>query len=181
MAYMDAFRANTAPLIKSIGEGNAHMIWAIALYLEEPDVEALASEALTDGPDDKKIDFIYLDRDAKRVIFAQGYYGLGKKDSAPANKASDLNTAGAWLFSGDLDKAPIQLRSTIEECRAALDEGEVDTIELLYVHNYPESVNVSKELQTAADHLKKVIGEKPDILVSSRELGSSAKIGRAHV
>lgn len=78
MAYMDAFRANTTPFIKSIGEGNAHMVWAIALYLEEPDVEALASEALTDGPDDKKINVIYLDRDAKRVIFAQGYYGGGK-------------------------------------------------------------------------------------------------------
>ena len=113
---MDAFRSNTGPLIKTIGEGNAHMVWAIALYLEEPDVEALASAAIADVPDDKKIDFIFLDRDAKRVVFAQRDYGDGKKDSAPANKASDLNTAGAWRFSGDIDKAPPPLRSTIEEC-----------------------------------------------------------------
>ena len=72
MAYDDAFRAN-ASLIKSVGEGNAHLVWAMAMYLEEPDFEALASEALTDGPNDKKIDFIYLDRDAKRIVFAQGY------------------------------------------------------------------------------------------------------------
>jgi hypothetical protein len=64
MGYEGAFRANDS-LIKRIGEGNAHLVWAMALYLEEPDIEALASEALTDGPNDKKIDFIYLDRDAK--------------------------------------------------------------------------------------------------------------------
>src|SRR5262245_20980243 len=35
-----------------------------------------ASEGITDGANDKKIDFIYLDRDAKRVIFAQGFYRI---------------------------------------------------------------------------------------------------------
>jgi hypothetical protein len=67
MSYLDAFKADEA-LIKQIGEGNAYLAWAIALYLEEPDVEALASEGITDGPNDKKIDFIYLDRDTKRII-----------------------------------------------------------------------------------------------------------------
>jgi hypothetical protein len=44
MAYDDAFRAN-AFLIKRLGKGNAHLVWAVAMYLEEPDVEALGSEA----------------------------------------------------------------------------------------------------------------------------------------
>lgn len=70
MLYEDAFRTN-AGLIETLGEGNAHLIWALGLYLEQPDLEALASEALTDGPNDKKIDFIFLDRDTKRVVFAQ--------------------------------------------------------------------------------------------------------------
>lgn len=172
MAYKDAFHANSS-LIKSLGEGNAHLIWAMALYLEEPDFEALAAEALTDGPDDKKVDFIYLDRDAKRIVFAQGYYGNGKKDSAPANKASDLNTAAAWLFSGDINQVPEQLRAAFEDCRAALREGEVDAIELLYVHNFPESVNVTKELHTTAQHLRKLLGEGPTVTIASRELGAS--------
>src|SRR5579872_466762 len=101
--------------------GNAHLIWVLGLYLEDPDLEALASEALTDGHDDKKIDFIYLDRDGKRIVFAQGYYSQNPgKTSAPANKASDLNTAAAWLLSGDTSLVPEQLRPIITECRVAI-------------------------------------------------------------
>jgi hypothetical protein len=140
MAYIDAFRANGS-LITLLGEGNAHLIWTLGLYLDEPDLEALASESLTDGPNDKKIDFILLDRDGKRIVFAQGFYAQAKRDAAPSNKASDLNTAAAWLFSGDINGVPPAMRPTIEECRAALAEGEVESIELLYVHNLPESVN----------------------------------------
>jgi hypothetical protein len=84
MAYIDAFRADNT-LIKRVGESNAHLIWALGLYLEEPDLEALASESLTDGPNDKKIDFIRLDRDAKRIVFAQGYFAGTDKAEAPAN------------------------------------------------------------------------------------------------
>ena len=173
MAYLDAFRGNAA-LIGLLGEGAAHLVWSLGLYLEEPDLEALASEALTDGPNDKKIDFILLDRDAKRILFAQGYYGAAKKDSAPANKAADLNTAAAWLLSGDVSEVPKPLRPVIEECRAAIGEDEVEAIELLYVHNFPESVNVTKELQTAASHLRKSLGDGTGIAVVPRELGSSA-------
>jgi hypothetical protein len=172
MAYDSAFHANTT-LIKNLGEANAHLAWAMALFLEEPDIEALASEGLTDGPDDKKIDFIYLDRDAKRIVFAQGYYGKTKKDAAPANKAADLNTACAWLLSGKTSQIPKQLRPAIEECRTSLNEGDVDAIDLLYVHNYPESVNVATELQTVAQHLRKALGHGTQITITTRELGAS--------
>jgi AIPR protein len=171
MAYLDAFRADDS-LIKRLGEANAHMIWALGFYMEEPDLEALASEALTDGPNDKKIDFIKLDRDAKRIVFAQGYYATQDKNEAPANKASDLNTAAAWLLSGDLSKVPTQLKPVIEECRSAIDEGDVSTIDLVYVHNLPESINVTRELQTAAAFVQKALGDST-IRVTSRELGRS--------
>ena len=173
MAYEQAFRADTT-LIEKLGEGNAHLIWAIGLYLEEPDLEALASEALTDGHNDKKIDFIYVDRDSKRIVFAQGYYNhTNGKNAAPANKASDLNTAGAWLLSGDVSLVPGTLRSIVSECRTALDEGEIEAVELLYIHNLPESVNVNRELQTAASHLRKALGENTPVRVISKEIGSS--------
>jgi hypothetical protein len=135
MAYIDAFRANTL-LIARLGQSKAHLAWAMAMYLEEPDVEALASDAITDGPDAKKIDFIYLDRDGKRIVFAQGYFATAVRDSAPANKAADLNVASAWLLSADIRQVPKQLRSVFEDCRAAIDEGEIDTVELCFVHNY---------------------------------------------
>lgn len=173
MAYLDAFRADTS-LINLLGEGNAHLIWTLGLYLEEPDLEALASEALTDGPNDKKIDFILLDRDSKRIVFAQGYYGSSKKDSAPANKAADLNTAAAWLLSGEVAEVPEQLQPVIRDCRTALTDTDIDSIELLYVHNFPESVNVTKELRTAASHFRKALGDTAGVTVIHRELGSSA-------
>jgi hypothetical protein len=137
-------------------------------------LEALASEALTDGHDDKKIDFIYLDRDGKRVVFAQGYYTQNTgKTSAPSNKASDLNTAAAWLLSGDLSVVPEPLRPIIAECRTAIDEGEVESVELIYTHNLPESVNANRELQTAAEQMKKALGDSSAIRVISREVGRS--------
>ena len=172
MPYIDIIKADTS-LIGALGEGNAHLVWTLALYLEEPDIEGLASQALTDGPDDKKIDFIYLDPDLKRIVFAQGYYSQTGNDSAPANKASDLNTAVAWLMSGDTNNVPETLKSIIEECRLAIDNDEIELIDLLYVHNLPESINVARELQTAVVHFRAALGEDKSITVSSKELGKS--------
>ncbi len=171
MSYEVAFHADT-PLIARLGENKAHLVWALGLYLEESDLEALAGEGLTDFSDDKKIDFIYLDTDSHRLLLAQGYYSSTSKDSAPSNKASDLNTAVAWLFSGNLDHVPEELRAAIASCRTALADNEVDAIDLLYVHNLPESVNVTKELRTAADHLQNGL-ENSAITVTARELGRS--------
>jgi hypothetical protein len=171
MAYIDIFRKSTA-LIAKLGEEKAHTVWAMARYLEEPDLEALAATALTDGPDDKKIDFIYLDHDDKRLVLTQGYFASKPRDSAPANKASDLNTAAAWFFSGDLKLVPETIREIVSECREALAAEEIDSIELFYVHNLPESVNVARELQTAEDHIKKVVGSA-SISIRATELGAA--------
>ena len=167
---MTAFKKREA-LIKQVGEDNAYLAFVVALYLEEPDVDALAGQALTDGSNDRKIDLIYLDKDSRKLLFAQGFYAQKQRDSAPANKASDLNTAAAWLLAGDLALIPEKLRSTIVECRAALQNDEIDSVELLYVHNLPESVNVARELQTAESHLSKALGND-NIVVRSLELGA---------
>jgi hypothetical protein len=169
VSYIDVFR-NEKGLIEKLGEDKAHIAWVMARYLEEADTEGLAATAITDGPDDKKIDFIYLDHDTKRLVLAQGYYASKPKESAPANKASDLNTAAAWFFSGDLDAVPDTIRDVVKECRAALDTDEIESIELLYVHNLPESINVVRELQTAEDFVKKALGST-SISVRAIELG----------
>ncbi len=173
MANYEAEFRSHHQLISKLGEGNAYLVWTLGLYIDESDLDALASEALTDGKNDKKLDFLYLDRDGRRIVFAQGYYAQGFKDSAPANKASDLNTAAAWLFSGDTSEVPATLRAPIEECRQALTDGEVDSIELLFVHNLPESVNVTKELRTAAQHIQAFLSDTPAVSVQGRELGTS--------
>jgi hypothetical protein len=55
----------------------------------------------------------------------------------------------------------------------ALDEGEVESVELIFTHNLPESVNANRELQTAAEQMKKALGDTSAIRVISREVGRS--------
>lgn len=171
MKMEDALLANKQ-LVDEIGHNDAYLVLAVALFLEEPDLSGLAAAALTEGGNDKKIDFIYHDVDARRIVFAQGYMSTKNSDSAPANKASDLNTACAWLLAGDVNLVPPKLRDIIVECRQAIAQGEVDFIDLLYVHNLPESVNVSRELQTAEEYLRNNINNER-VLIKSHEFGRS--------
>ncbi|MBV6513495.1 MAG: hypothetical protein FMNOHCHN_03030 [Ignavibacteriaceae bacterium] len=172
LMHSEAFQKEKA-LITKFGEGNAHLIWVMSIYLDHPDKLTLGSESLTDQSDDKKIDFIRLDRDNRKIVFAQGYYASGAKniDSAPGNKASDLNTASAWLISGDLNNIPETLRSIISDCRIALENDEIDEIDLLYVHNLPESKNVNNELNTVSSHLEKTLMNR--IKINGKEFGIS--------
>lgn len=170
MNHLNAFKANQA-LIQKYGIGNAHLIWVMGIDLDYPNIEELASECLTDNGDDKKIDFIKLDLDNKKLVFAQGYYSDRKVDSAPANKASDLNTAAAWLISGDINNIPSPLKEIIISCRDAIENNDIEQIDLLYVHNLSESVGVLKELRTVADHLTVALPNDKNILVYPKELG----------
>lgn len=169
MNFLEAVNGR-ASLIAKIGLDNTYLAMAVALFLEEPDVDALASAGMTDGSGDKKIDFIYHDVNTKKLVFAQGYLSKKTKDEAPANKASDLNTACAWLLSGDLSLVPEKLRGVISSARSSLDSGDIESVDLMYVHNLPESVNVSRELQTAEGNLRKLLQGK-DITIRAHELG----------
>ena len=157
-------------LRKRFGIGNAHLVWVMSMYLDEPDPEQLGVDCLTDHPNDKKLDFVFLDQDGRRVVFAQGYFSEKTGGTAPGNKASDLNTAAAWLLSGDLDKVPKDLADAIRECRTAIDQEDIDQIELLYVHNLTESKNVRDELETAHKHLERGL-DGHNIQVLTKELG----------
>jgi AIPR protein len=169
MTFVEALTTRQA-LIAKIGYDAAYLCLAVALFIEEPDVDSLASIGLTEGGNDKKIDFIYHDPNSKRLVFAQGYMAKKAKDEAPSNKASDLNTACAWLLSGDVTLVPEKLRGIIQDFRSAIDAGEIETIDLLYVHNLPESVNVSRELQTAENHMRTALADDR-LTVRSHELG----------
>ena len=49
---------------------NALPLFGLALYIQADDLDALANEALTDGGNDKKIDFCYIDRSAGYAVVA---------------------------------------------------------------------------------------------------------------
>jgi hypothetical protein len=130
---------------------NGLLLFALQLRHGVQDVESVAATALTDGGNDKKCDLVYVDRDNGRIVVAQGYFSSKESQSeAPANKASDLNTAVTWLLTGDLEPLPDALRSAAEEVRDALNNDEIRDFEIWYTHNLPESANVRGELQQAA-------------------------------
>ena len=130
---------------------NGLLLFAVQLRLGVEDIEGLAATSLTDGPNDKKCDLVLVDRDANHIIVAQSYRSATRTQSeAPANKASDLNTAVTWLIAGDLSLVPETLRSAAEEVRDALRSGDVTSFEIWYVHNLPESANVQQELKQVA-------------------------------
>ena len=167
--YFSTFKSETN-LIKSYGEGNAFLIWVMGLYLDCSDLAELGDECLTDQYDDKKIDFLRLDDERQKIYVVQGYYAKKDKDNAPANKASDLNTAAAWLTTGDITKLPARLQEIVKEARECIANGEVEGLELVYVHNCSESVQVEQELKTAKDYFQMAMGD--GINISYKEIGN---------
>lgn len=148
-AFLSAFqsRADLA------GYGNnALLLFALELKYQIPDIHSVAVNALTDGPDDKKCDLIYVDRDRGIAIVAQGYLSSDStKAAAKANKAADLNVAASWLLTTPLEALPPRLQSAAAELRAALENKEIDSLQFWYVHNLPESSQVRHELQVVAN------------------------------
>lgn len=155
---------------------NSLSIFALSLYLRLEDVHEFAANAVTEGPNDKKVDICYVDEIDNRVIIAQSYFSAewGRK-AARANKASDLNTAVAWLLSASEDNIPPYLRTKAIELRRLLKSESIRYIEILFIHNCYESQNVQYELKTVADATRDItntIVRNPDsIIISYREFG----------
>jgi hypothetical protein len=157
-------------LTKKFGD-NALPLLGLSLYVQAEDIEALAAEALTDGGNDKKIDFCFINRTTNYAAVVQGFCSKqwGKAE-AEANKATDLISAAGWLFTGDLEKVPEKLRTVAKELRDAIKEKEINRIEFLYIHNCHESVNVRTELATAVATAAKLIADG-NIAIASHEIG----------
>ncbi len=131
---------------------NALTIFTLALYLRLDDISEFAADAITEGKNDKKVDICYLDYPEKKALIAQSYFSTNwGKNEAPANKASDLNTAIAWLLSASETNIPKDLKTKALELRKAISNGDVNRIEILFIHNCFESINVDRELKTVAD------------------------------
>ncbi len=155
---------------------NAIGLFALALRFDIDDIHSVAAESITDGNDDKKCDLIFIDREESVAVLAQCYFSSKEKTSAPANKASDLNTAVAWLLQREIKELPERLRSAAAELRTAIANGDIRRFEAWYVHNLPESANVQNELSTVAETANTLIKALHPLC---RVEVSSAEIGRA--
>ncbi len=170
-SFIGAFEADLA--LKAYGN-NALPLFAVGLHLGIEDIGTFAIESLTDSPGDKKADIIYVNEADGMACIAQGTVSTdwGKLE-APANKASDLNTAAAWLLTQPISKIPEKIRGQANLLRDALKQGTITKLIFAYAHNCYESANVHRELQATRELVSGLdITQKCDIEVV--ELGLRA-------
>jgi AIPR protein len=140
------------PVLAAYGN-NALPLFAVALHLDIEDLASFATESLTDHPADKKADIIYINEADGVAFVAQGYMAQDwGRQEAPANKASDLNTAAAWLLTTPIDQVPIAIRAQAKLLRDGLSNNTITRVIFAYAHNAFESANVERELG-AVQHL----------------------------
>lgn len=155
---------------------NSLLLYSLTLQFGEMDVDA-ASEYLTDGSDDKKIDLVYVNKDEQTAIIAQSYYSNSPEHKiAKANKASDLNAGISWLLSRSLTDLPDNIQAAAQQLRMAIKRKEINNIEIWYVHNLAESSQVRTELVSVLTTTKSILKDEfPDnymnIKVSVKEVG----------
>jgi len=159
---------------------NSLMLYALQLRFDIDDIISVSSEALTDGHNDKKCDLIFTDRELGIAVIAQAYNkrNVQESDLAPSNKASDLNTAAAWIFASNVDEVPEQIKDSVLDLQEAIKNEEISTIYFWYVHNLIEENNpeVKKEMNTlqfAAQKLVDTTFEGKGIKVSAIEVGKN--------
>jgi hypothetical protein len=133
----------------------------------------------------QKLDMLYINIDEGLAVIAQGYFAKDPtKQEAPANKASDLNTAAGWLLNRNIEELPEQIKSAAIQFRSALNNGQIKTIQFWYVHNLPESQNVREELKTVKNNahssLKQLL--ETEQLISDININVSAiEVGRNQI
>ena len=168
-------RAYAARFEKSQFGDDAIGLFALGLKFGIDDMEAVGTEIITGSGDDKKCDLVYLDKEEGRCVVAQCYVSKRERPAAPANKASDLNTAITWLLATPIEKLPERLKSSAAEIREAINTDKLREFNIWYVHNLPESKNVSDELNAvehSANAAIKGIRSSAVINVLGREIGT---------
>lgn len=156
--------------LKKFGS-NALLLYALQIKYGIEDINEVAATSLVDGSDDKKTDIVYIENERKEAVIGQGYFASVDKDSAPSNKASDLNTSVSWLLTMRIDEIPDRIKAAALELRNKIKNNEINRITLWYSHNLPESENVRSELKSAENTLKSILNSNfPSIAVEATSL-----------
>ena len=175
-SFIKEFRGRK-DLEKSYGD-NALLLYALQLRFDIEDIDSVAAEALTDGADDKKCDLIYVDRESGVAVVAQAYNRPNAKleDLAKENKASDLNTAAAWVFTEELSEIPNTIKDAVLDLQDAIKKQEISTVYFWYVHNLDEKRNpkIETEMRAVQAQVQASVNSKyPDeeLKISTLEVG----------
>jgi len=154
---------------------NALGLFALALRFGIDDLASVAADAITDGNDDKKCDIVYVNTDEGYCVVCQCYETERSVAAAPANKASDLNTAISWLLHRPVEDLPEKIASAADQLQTGIAEGKISNLFIWYVHNLPESQNVKDELITVeatAEAALRQLHPSREVSVSATEVGS---------
>lgn len=156
---------------KHVAPRHAFGAYALSLYANLPDYIEVATEALTEGNDDKDVDLCLLDREAGEAYIAQCYVSnTWNKDSASTNKADDLLTGLSWLLNQSIKDIPEGIRKKAVELQDALQKREVTHVHLLYIHNCKESKAGTASLNTVAASARTLI-QSSNVTVTAKEIG----------
>lgn len=150
-------------------------LFALGLRFNIEDLNSIAADSITDGSDDKKCDIVYIEEADGIAVVTQCYFSANKRQAAPANKASDLNTAVAWLLQRPLKDLPDRIVSAAKQLRAGIEAGKIEKIHIWYVHNLPENSNVETELQTVEETCKSALVSRfkgRSVAISALEVGA---------
>ncbi|WP_333653081.1 hypothetical protein [Dissulfurispira sp.] len=82
---------------------------------------------------------VYINKDDGIAVVLQCHFSTKEKEEAPANKASDLNTAISWLLQRPIEELPERILSSAKEIRDGINSGDINSLHIWYVHNLPES------------------------------------------
>ena len=137
---------------------NAIGLFALALRFGIEDLDSTGAASVVDGGGDKKNDLIFIDEELNTAVVIQAYVSKTRKTIAPANKASDLNTAVTWLIGMPEKNLPDQIRSHAIRLRQGIENGTITKLYIWYVHNCSESKNVDEELVAVKHTLSAALG-----------------------
>ncbi len=136
---------------------NRSALFALQIEFQIEDIRTVAADAIVDGPDDKGCDVFYIDDQTGRAVVCQSYEADLPRDAAKSSKAADLAQTVQWLVATPMESVPERLQTAVRDLRENLNAGLLTAVELWYVHNCGESVNVAQELERAKAALRSAI------------------------
>jgi len=140
--------------------GRPLTLFALQLFFDIEDITSIAIDDIVDGPDDGGLDVIHIDKEQKFVVIAQEYEATStRKTVASAKKVRGLSNSLSLLLKVPIKDVPERLRSSAEELRGALSNGEIERVYIWYVHNLSGSENVKAELRTVEQTAQALLKE----------------------
>ena len=132
------------------------LLFTMGLKFNTMDYEKLYRDNVTDREKDKKVDFFDFSRESGEVLIVQSYQSVDwNKTNPPLKKASDLNAGVNWLLEANINDIPEEsVKAQAIELRDALDEGVVNLVEVMMVHNLAANRDVRAELSVVEKALQ---------------------------